>query len=103
VKSMKCVTCSVPIHLDDETYQRRQSDGQTFYCPNGHKQYFGDSEVSKLQKEVKRLAANCDFWEKRSSELHDENYLLHRRINGYKGQLARMRNRIKELEGGSHE
>jgi len=50
-----CVECgivfSVPVSFVDE----RQKDGATFFCPNGHKLTYGETELDRLKKDNKEL------------------------------------------------
>lgn len=46
--------CSILFGLTEEFRNKRQSDGQSFYCPNGHRIAYSDTEVSRLKKQLKK-------------------------------------------------
>jgi len=50
----QCYKCHIPFGITDDFYYRKQDDGTTFYCPNGHGQIFGTSNIQKLEKELNR-------------------------------------------------
>lgn len=50
-----CSACGVTIGLPARYRQQRREDHQTFYCPNGHGQYFPqETEAEKLRAELER-------------------------------------------------
>lgn len=50
--------CGVAFALNDEFVQRRRSDRKSWYCPNGHSQWFpGETDSDKAQ----RLAGQLDM------------------------------------------
>jgi predicted nucleic acid-binding Zn-ribbon protein len=92
MKCIKCSECGTPIYLEDETYQHRREDGKIFYCTNGHQQVFREPEIKKLRE-------YNDYLRGRLSDVESTNKTLRHSINGYKGQLARLKNKIAALEG----
>lgn len=51
----ECSECGVRFGLQAFYKSKLQETHQTFYCPNGHSQYFpGETEAEKLRKELKR-------------------------------------------------
>ena len=78
--SVECYLCSVPFGMPEGMRDNRQRDGQTFYCPVGHPQCYGDSEGDRLRARVKQL----------------ESTLLSERdqLAAAKGELAKVRKRV---------
>jgi len=98
IKELTCANCRAPIYLDDETIRLRRQDGKTFFCPNGHGQVFSPSENDELKKTIASKDRALAYLRQRNKELWDEVQALRRSITGYKGQLGRMRSKIKALE-----
>jgi hypothetical protein len=94
----ECITCGVRYAVTAEFDKQRKEDHQAFYCPNGHHMYYprGTSQTEKLRKQLKaeteRGDRNRQRWHEaldRVSEVKDELKHEQRRVNGYKGALAR--------------
>lgn len=47
-----CASCDILFAITQEFETRRRTDGKGFYCPNGHPNVYGDSEVKLLKKAV---------------------------------------------------
>ena len=88
---LHCTECKAAIFLEEENYKRRLSDGKIFFCPNGHEQVFREPTERKLQKQI-------DYLHQHVEALEEENKYLHHAINGYKGQLGKLKKKIKALE-----
>lgn len=46
----ECCVCGVLFQITEEYSEDRQSDGATFYCPNGHAQSYTDSDDEQIEK-----------------------------------------------------
>ena len=52
---VECSECGIEFCISDAWEQHRRDDHKTFYCPNGHSQYFPhQSEKEKLQEELRK-------------------------------------------------
>lgn len=61
LSSLCCATCGIVFGLQDTLCARRKEDGNLFWCPNGHANRFGDSEiVIKMRREIVALEAKLD-------------------------------------------
>ena len=50
-----CSACGIVYFVPDWYRQARRNDHATFYCPNGHNQFFpAETEAEKLKKELER-------------------------------------------------
>lgn len=47
-----CPTCFVRYAVPVEVLNRRYQDGGAWYCPNGHRVVYTESEVHKLQRQL---------------------------------------------------
>jgi len=55
IKTANCSACGCVIGMEESFYDHRLADHKTFYCPNGHSQYFlAKSDRDRLDEEVSR-------------------------------------------------
>lgn len=47
-----CCECSIVFAMPDYLVRRRQSEGGSFYCPNGHQQHYAETEVRRLKNKL---------------------------------------------------
>jgi hypothetical protein len=73
LKEITCCNCFTHFAMDDVLYRRRREDGQSFWCPNGHGQYFTETEVERLKRENQALK-NDKLW---AEEERDREYQAH--------------------------
>lgn len=90
-----CANCGVVFAVTDTFDQKRRTDGQTFYCPNGHPLTYGENDLDQERKARKRA-------EQRANDLARDRdslrwHLDHERKSkaAYKGQLTKVKNRVK--------
>lgn len=93
-----CANCGLAFGLTAEFEAKRRKDKQSFYCPNGHSQYFpGETDEQKqirqlreqlAAKERDRAAAESgrQVWRQRAESTE-------RRLRGTKAVVTRMRKR----------
>lgn len=89
-----CCNCATEFAMSEQLHNKRNNDGEAFYCPNGHRQYFSESEVIKLQKQLQSALSSKKFFEERSE--HYRETLIHeeRRSKGLKSALTLTKRRI---------
>jgi hypothetical protein len=82
-----CGVCRVRFAMPERMLADRQNDGQDFWCPNGHRIHFFETENRRLARD---LAAE------RARRTHAEDQLeaTERSRRAVKGHLTRIRNRI---------
>lgn len=52
-ESCTCSACGIVYFVPDNFRDKRRQDHKTFYCPNGHNQYFpGETEAERLTREL---------------------------------------------------
>ena len=79
-----CSSCGVLFAIPEWLERKRRSDGEHFYCPNGHPLWFGKSRADKLQEELDQKArelrtATCEILNERNAREEAERKL--RRVN----------------------
>jgi hypothetical protein len=97
----ECCNCGVTFAMtmdfhNEKLRDRNNHNRRSFYCPNGHAQWYtGETEEQKLKRELKqaREQAEREAGWRRSAEkraTHERN-----RANGYKGHATRISKRVK--------
>ena len=84
-----CTSFGVVKNLQD-TYHRTH---QMFYCPNGHKQYYGESQA---ERDLKHAQENAAWWKDRAEEKAKELEYSNHRLAATKGVLTKTRKRISK-------
>lgn len=87
--------CHVDFVLSQGHYDKCKNDNNLyFYCPNGHRQHFRDSETDKLRRERDRLIQNRVCLEEiladKDRRLEEEK----RRVAAARGQVTKIKNRV---------
>lgn len=82
-----CASCGTSFAMQEDLEAHRREDHKTFYCPNGHTQYFpGKSELEKTKENLK--------WERdRAARLLAERDQISASLRTTKGHVTRLRNR----------
>jgi hypothetical protein len=52
----QCYKCGITFAMPEQFQKNCQRDGETFYCPNGHGQVYGDTTRKQLEDAKKRLS-----------------------------------------------
>jgi hypothetical protein len=85
-----CCTCGVTFGVTEGFYNLRQRDGNSFYCPNGHCQYYTNNEKKKLndlKKDLQRTQESMQFWREQAEEKG-------RSLSATRGQITKIKNRV---------
>lgn len=88
-----CCACGVVFAMAEEFYdecQRAKRD-KSFYCPNGHSQFYTGKSDAQIIKELKsRVEAeqdNAKFW-------REQEAAAQRRVNAARGQITKIKKRV---------
>jgi len=85
-----CCECGITFGMTQGYYDLRQRDGESFHCPNGHRQFYTNSEKKKMadiKKELQRTQENMQFW-------HDQAEEKARSLSATRGQITKIKNRV---------
>jgi hypothetical protein len=63
-----CCACGVRFAFPSSLEENLRKDGKHFYCPNGHGQYFGESEAKKLTRQFVQVRQQLDQEKARADE-----------------------------------
>ncbi len=70
MKTVTCCNCVTIFGMTDEVYEYKKRTGDSFWCPNGHCQYFTENKnaINLLSKVKQRLKQKRDcFLKKRNT------------------------------------
>lgn len=88
-----CATngCGIPICLEASFVRQRRGDRESFYCPNGHKQWFpGETADTKAQ----RLAGELDMERTRRRETEKQLDYARRTQKATSTRLKKVKQRV---------
>jgi hypothetical protein len=90
-----CASCGVVYGIPDEFVERRQRDGQAFYCPNGHRQsYAGQTEADTLRQQLERERERVAWYSSRFDQQQAENRDLANSNRALKAAKTRILKRV---------
>ena len=83
-----CPNCGVTFGMPSDYQQQRQKDHGTFYCPNGHSQYYpADNEVERLKKRLASQRETTQYYRQRMENVEGS-------LRTTKGQVTKLKKRI---------
>lgn len=88
--TITCCTCKIQFQVPMGWMSVKRSDNCTFYCPNGHSQYFpeGKSELDLEREKNAALRMDIEF-HKRQTQYEVRSH------SSTKGQMTKLKNRVK--------
>jgi hypothetical protein len=96
--TLEVVTCAgcamtfgIPVHLATD----RRTDHKTFYCPNGHSNYWPqESDLERTERFLTNARERTRYAEAAASAARDQAAAAARSNRALKGHLTRARNKI---------
>lgn len=90
-----CCRCGVLFGMESGFDQQRRDDHKSWYCPNGHSQFYnGKSEAQKLQEQLDAARSLAERETNRRRVAEYDALVGGRSAAAYKGHATRIRNRI---------
>lgn len=89
-----CGECGVVFAMPERVLRLRRKTGGAFYCPNGHRLAFTETEVDRLKNQLSSEKKQATYWHDEYERAKDATEREERRANGYKGQLALQKKRV---------
>lgn len=87
--------CGIIYGLEQGFANYRRQDKRTFYCPNGHPQFFpGKTESDLLKEELARQKQRTTWAEANASDAWDKVEKEKHKSRALKGVLTKTKNRI---------
>ncbi len=87
-----CCACGITFGITEGFKKLKKRNGEEFYCPNGHSQYY--AEFESTQKKIKQLQDTIKNTQDSERWWHDEAERKARELSVTRGQLTKTRNRI---------
>lgn len=97
----ECCNCGILFAItrnfkDEKLKYRHSSNRKTFYCPNGHPQFYtGETEEQKLKRELAQAEKDKAWYERNYTAQRKRADHERARANGYKGHATRITKRAK--------
>lgn len=92
---LTCSECHVSLNLSEEQEQRLRESHRSFYCINGHVQYFPEkTDTDKLRDRVAELIGDREYWRERAETAEKRLVHFERRYCGLQGWVAKLQRRI---------
>lgn len=88
-----CCSCGIPFGVPSDWKLRRRDTGNSFYCPNGHMQSYGETTADQLQKRLTSAEA--------SAREHAERALRTQlRLNATRGVVTKQKQKLARVKDG---
>lgn len=88
LSTLECSECGVLFAIGSRFMEERRADHETFYCPNGHTQYYPQkSEAEMLRQQLKWAESSAQSW-------RDQAETAEHRRRAEKAAKTRLKNRI---------
>lgn len=91
VEVITCADCGSPFGIEANMIKGLRKSHETFYCPKGHRNYYGES---KEEKEIKKLKETLQAETERSEWWKHEAETKAKQLSATKGQLTKTKNRL---------
>lgn len=90
-----CCNCGIAFAVDSGVQARWKRDGSWFYCPNGHRQHYTETDVQRLQKQLEAAQRTSEFYRQNAASEREAREGISRRLIARKAANTRLRNRVK--------
>lgn len=98
-KHEKCCSCGLQFCMTDDFQERRREDRATFYCPNGHPQFYSgenkDTKIKNLEAQVKKEQERNVTEREKTALVRRQKEHAERSASTYKGQVTKIKRRVK--------
>ena len=96
---IECASCSVDFGIGDDFMARRRKDHQTFYCPNGHENFYAgpsaeEKRLAQTERELEAARSLAQREARRRERAEAQARTSEYQRRAAKGQLTRTRKRI---------
>lgn len=79
-EEMNCGECGIVFWVPDAFYRERRGDGKGWSCPNGHSRVFRESDVARLERQLKEEKERHQRTLQRANEAEARETRLKRRV-----------------------
>lgn len=89
-----CCVCSVVFGMSKGVYDLRRQDGREFYCVNGHRQFYTETEATQLKKQLEQKEKQLVWAKEREAIANREAKHQEGRARAYKGKFTGIKRRV---------
>lgn len=89
-----CYSCALLFAVPVEWQAARLRDGVDFWCPNGHRQAYTETEADRLRKELATATRRAERAEGRAIHYRDQADAEERSHRATRGHLTRLKTRV---------
>lgn len=91
---ISCGTCAIPFAIPASLLRHLRESGDSFWCPNGHKVSYHETEADRLRAKLEREQRQRQWAETRARAARDQADAAERSRAAYKGQVTKIRKRV---------
>lgn len=91
----ECCNCHVIFAIPDYMREKLIEKGNTFYCPNGHGQSYGEGEIGELRKKLNNARSRMEQAEADAERARKQRDEALKEAANQKRQRTRIANRVK--------
>ena len=92
---LDCANCGIVFGISTELEKRLRENGTTFYCPNGHSQYFANSDLKEAKQEAESLRKALAVQEAATKRERQRRENAEHSLRATKGHVTRLRKRAQ--------
>lgn len=89
-----CTTCAQHFGVTTNFARSRREDGQNFYCPSGHHNYYGETEVARLQRALDAKKRREEILEAEVNRQREYKEAAQRSAAAAHGQVTTIKKRV---------
>lgn len=94
IEPTSCGVCGVHFGMQADMLRKCRDTGAEFYCPNGHRLVFRQTEAEKLRDQLAAAKGREDQLRARVTSLDGEVEHQRKRVQGYQGALTKVKKRV---------
>jgi septal ring factor EnvC (AmiA/AmiB activator) len=92
-----CCVCGTPFAIEATLQEQFKKTGNSFFCPNGHKQHYSEStdeKIKQLEKQLKQSKDDEAWWRQQAEKRTGELATTKKALSTTRSQLTRTKKRI---------
>jgi hypothetical protein len=94
MESVECAKCGVSFCMPRTWVNHFRDNGQTFYCPAGHPNFYGETLEDRLKKKLVSMEHQKKWAEDDARYARSERDRVQKQLSASKGQATKLRKRI---------
>lgn len=95
IEAHTCSACGVVYGLSTQYQKRRREDHQSWWCPNGHSQYYPQENAAEKAERLRKAAlTQLEMTQAALTHEQDQRQAAERSLSATKGVVTRMKKRV---------